>query len=43
MARGISTSYGTQPAFYVGDNPLLDFEGAKGAGMRTIRYCGVSS
>jgi putative hydrolase of the HAD superfamily len=24
-------------AFYVADNPLLDFKGAKGAGMKTIR------
>jgi FMN phosphatase YigB (HAD superfamily) len=23
--------------FYVGDNPLVDFEGAKKAGMKTIR------
>lgn len=26
-----------QKSFYVGDNPLIDFEGAKKVGMRTVR------
>ena len=26
-----------QNSFYVGDNPLLDFKGAKKIGMKTIR------
>lgn len=30
-------SVGQQNSFYVGDNPLVDFEGAKKVGMRTVR------